>query len=176
MPSRFKPMPGRVGVMSLIEGPERRISFQMQSIFRSLLSVWSVRDVVFAGGGYRWWDLAASHRPGSQHARAPTRHQAPSVQSARHRLPTTARVSTPSRLCASYRRGRELSPPPPSPCSSSLPGPGLGPGPPSILESSNEAATTTCDVPFGVPSTDDDGDAPSAMPSLPFLVTRASGQ
>lgn len=26
----------------------------------------------------------ASHRPGSQHARTPTRHQAPSVQSARH--------------------------------------------------------------------------------------------
>lgn len=124
-----KPMPGKVGIISLIKGPEHRIFPPMQSIFRSLLSVCSVRGVVFAGGSMPVVVLCmscfqASHHPASRHARPPTRHQAPSVQSARHGLPATARVSTACRLCASYRRGRELSPPPWSP---SLPGPGPGP-------------------------------------------------
>lgn len=164
--------------MSLIEGPERRIFVQKQSIFRSLLSVWSVRDVVFAvglniGGGI--WQPAIARAPNMHaHQHAIKRHLY-SQRGIGCQLLHVCRlqVACVPRIGA----GVNYLPLLPSPCSPSLPGLGhMDRETPSILESSNEAATTACDALFRFLLTDDDGEAPEAMPSLPIWVTRASQQ
>lgn len=103
----------------------------MQSIFRSLLSVWSVRDVVFVAGSISvvgFLQPVITRAPNTHaHQHAIKRHLY-SQHGIGCQLLHVCRlqVACVPRIGA----GVNYLPLLPSPCSSSLPGPGHGPGPP----------------------------------------------
>jgi hypothetical protein len=159
MPSRHAaahPCPAEMGLSASSEGaqnPERRVLARFHRSRCRYFPCDRYETSCPQKDGWRWVIF---------HARTHTYHhamQAPYVQSARHGLLITARVSTVRRLvCLVSARAWITSPTPRfsllpsylevcSVCSLSRPGWGKGrDGRPLILGSSNKAATTTCDV------------------------------